>query len=84
MRWPEGPLHLALNAPYFVLVCFVFKLFPFSCFSKKSLFSPEKGHFCRLSGFNPQGRHFSPFTFLVHSYLPLLKLYSLNSRTALV
>ena len=44
VRWPEGPPHLALNPPYlfllFLLFCF---LFFFN--TKKTLFSPRKGHF---------------------------------------
>ena len=46
MRWPKGPPHLALNPPY--LICFSF-LFFFCflvfAFARKTLFSPQKGHF---------------------------------------
>ena len=42
MRWPEGPPHLALSPPYFVVcfVCFVFS-FPFFALIEKTCFPLE-------------------------------------------
>ena len=48
-RWPKGPPHLALNPSY--SICFCFFVFCFFCFlvfafARKTLFSPQKWHFC--------------------------------------
>ena len=51
VRWPEGPPHLALNSLscffWFFLgfLVFCFGSFPFFVFNRKTLFSPQKGHF---------------------------------------
>ena len=46
VRWPEGPPHLALNPPYLFLLLFrFFLLFFWLSNTKKTCFSPRKGHF---------------------------------------
>ena len=49
VRWPKGPLHLALNPPYLLVFCFFwFVVVPFLsllCNSKRTCFPPKKRAF---------------------------------------
>ena len=51
VRWPKGPPHLALTPPYLFFMFFLFSFLSLLFNTKKTLFSPRKGHFYLFSVF---------------------------------